>query len=176
MSFPPLRLLAAGCTTMALSLLSVSAGAATRPVSFQQNGTGACQITLSVYESVVRRRPLAIQNEGSTPAFVTCSPVSLQGAGANDVEGYTVRVVNRGSSLVNVSCTAVIGSDGVASPAPVYSVKSANVGGGSSAIIAWRTLDTTGYSTAVPFNFQCNLQPGIGISIIEINQNLDIGT
>ena len=159
-----------------MSLLATPADAVTRAVSLQQNGTGACQVTLSVYESVVRKRPLAIQNEGNSPAFVTCSPASFQGAGANDIEGYTVRLVNRGTSLVNVSCTAVIGSDGVASPVPVYSVKSANIGGGGgSAVIAWRTLDSTGYTTAVPFNLQCNLPPKIGISIIEINQNIDVG-
>jgi len=174
MSFHSLGVLAACSTALGSVLLATPAEAATRTITLQQNGTGACQVTLPAYESVIRRRPLAIQNEGSSGAFVSCSPASLKGIPANDTLGYTVRLVNRGASVASVSCTGVIGSDGVTSPLPVYLIKNANVGGNSSAVLTWRSLE--GYGTTVPFNFQCQLPPGVGISGIELNQTLDVGS
>lgn len=165
----------AAVATIAIAVALVAPAApvmaATRTITLQQNGTGACQGAMPTYEPLLRRRPLAIQNEGTAAAYVACSPPSLKSAPANDTLGYNVRVINNGSSLATVSCSAVIGTLGIANP--VYIAKTASVGGGSSAVLTWRTLE--GYTTAVPFNVSCLLPPGTGVSTIEINQTLDVG-
>jgi len=173
MSIHHVRALATCTATLALAMLTTPAAALTRNLVLQQNGTGACQAALPNFEGVIRKRPLAIQNEGASTSFVTCSPPSLQGLVANDTLGYNIRLVNRGSSLVSVNCTAVIGSDGVTNPLVVYLPKNANIGGNSNAVLTWRTLE--GYDTSVPFNVQCELPPGVGISGIQTNQTLDVG-
>ena len=171
MSIHPARTLAAGSATLALLLAAAPANAITRNIGLQQNASGACQVTMSVYESVMRKRPLAMQNEGTSAAFVTCSPATLKGITANDTLGYNIRLINLGNTVADVNCTAVVGSQGVIGP--VYVTRSTNVVGSSCAVVTFRTFD--GYTTTVPFNFQCLLPPGTGISTIELNQNLDVG-
>ncbi|MEP6634752.1 MAG: hypothetical protein ABJA62_11150 [Luteimonas sp.] len=167
------RLSAACVTTLAYALLSNPATAATSPIVLQQNGTGPCQVALPAYESLVRRRPLAIQNEGASSAFVTCSLTTLKGAIANDTFGYKLTMVNRSGNFLTLSCTAVIGSDGVSSPAPVFVTKSDAAVNNASIVLTWRTFD--GYSNDAPFNVSCVLPPGVGISNIETTQTLNVG-
>lgn len=173
MSIQSLGLFAACSAALGSALLATPAAAVTRAVVLQQNGAGACQAALAAYVPSIRWRPLAVQNEGSSSVFVSCSPPSLKGLIPNDTAGYNLRLVNRGTSVVSVSCTAVIGSDGVANPLTVSLTKSIAIGGNSTGLLTWRSLE--GYGTSVPFNVQCQLPPGVGISGIELNQVLDVG-
>ena len=64
---------------VATLLAAAEAHSVDRELAFQQNGAGACQAALPAYEGLIRKRPMAIQNEGVSTAFVTCAPVTLQG-------------------------------------------------------------------------------------------------
>jgi hypothetical protein len=78
----------------------------------QANGSGVCQAALPSYEGQIRKRPLAIQNEGTAAAFITCSPSSLQYVPMQDF-GHGVFLANNSAASVTVNCTAVMGSGGV---------------------------------------------------------------
>ncbi len=55
------------------SFASFDAQAVTQNRRFQANATSYCQAALPAFEGAIRKRPLAVQNEGTTNAFVTCS-------------------------------------------------------------------------------------------------------
>ncbi len=84
---------------------TVNAATVTRSVYTQ--ASGACQGALPNYENNFRKRPLAVANEGTTNAFVTCGVRTTEDTyPANAVELY---VTNRNTADVDVSCTLVDG-------------------------------------------------------------------
>src|SRR5690606_41548022 len=84
-------------------------GAATQNHWMQANGSGVCQAALPNFEGQIRKRPLAIQNEGTATAFVTCSPTSLQFAEASS-GGHGVFFKNDSDAGVTIGCTGVMGA------------------------------------------------------------------
>ena len=100
-----------------------------------QNGTGACQAALPNYEGNIRKRPLAISNEGSSPAFVSCSMKSDDYYEA--LNGYNgVQLSNRGAAEANVNCTLVAGGTVPVNTAS-YFPKSIAVPAGGSVVMPW---------------------------------------
>ena len=102
------------------SLLAVSfvptADAAVENLQIQSNATGLCQGALPVMEANLRKRPLAVVNEGSTAAFVTCSFTTVmdQGGGGGVAQESVVRYFGMyfSSSVPEaqtLSCTGVVG-------------------------------------------------------------------
>ncbi|HST45355.1 MAG TPA: hypothetical protein VLK29_09045, partial [Luteimonas sp.] len=58
------------CTTL---LLAASVAQTARAEEYRQNATGLCQAALPAYDGLIRKRPVAIRNEGDAAAFVSCS-------------------------------------------------------------------------------------------------------
>lgn len=64
------------------AVMSIDADAATLPRVSATNPAGICQGALPAFETAIRKRPLAVQNEGDSTTFVTCS-FTAQGGPAN---------------------------------------------------------------------------------------------
>src|SRR5690606_34316104 len=99
----------------------------------QSSGAGVCAAALPAFEGLVRKRPRAIQNEGSTNAFVTCAPPQFTEA-ADPGLGPSIVLVNHGAGAVTVACTGVT-EDG--DGALAYLPLSGTVPGGGSTEIQW---------------------------------------
>lgn len=161
-------------TYLALGLAAAStAGSAIavdRTIYAQANGSGACQAALPNYEGQIRKRPLAIQNEGDAGAFLTCSPVSLQG-NAVHASGHELVLVNNTAAAQQVNCTGVNGPVSGAT----YMPKSAVVPGNSTASMHWTEADGVGGLNLETMNMSCLLPPGIGVHTVYTRQLVDIG-
>lgn len=74
------------------------------------NAPALCHPAFLRYDSDVRKRPLAVVNEGNAPAFVTCSlPIDM--ANTNGIEVAYIVLHNQANAPATVSCTGVYGSD-----------------------------------------------------------------
>lgn len=96
-----------------------AADAAVENLQLQSSAAGLCQGALPVMDTALRKRPLAVVNEGDSPAFVTCAFTTLmdQGGGGGVAQENVVRYFGMFlSSYVaepqTVSCTGVIGYEG----------------------------------------------------------------
>lgn len=150
-----------------LILASVDARAAQYERSFSSNPTGICQPALPVYESAIRKRPKAMQNEGAAAAFITCSFTS-QGA----ISKVEVDFASMDGSAHEVSCTGVLGAYfqvfGNESVVKQISVPATY----TQSTMIWRGYDFSGTNGGPPdrymvgrsFGVSCNLPPGAAIT------------
>ncbi|MEP6632881.1 MAG: hypothetical protein ABJA62_01595 [Luteimonas sp.] len=126
-----------------------------------RNPAALCQGALPNYEGSFRKRPMAIANEGSTSAFITCSLESTNSVSYG--QSYvSAAFVNRGTSTTNVSCTMVAG--GTFTPAPIFFTKSINVGASGTGVIAW-TQAEVGARMGLA-SLSCNLPAAVEIGTI----------
>ena len=165
-------------STLVLSSLTIatfataSTQAATTQRFFYANATSFCQTALPVFDGNVRKRPLAVQNEGGGDAFVTCSltgqVVELDSAG--------LYAINNGSSNASLSCTAVTGLNNSLNE---YVTKTIIVPASDVGTMTWEGADFAGAPATIPglglFNVSCKLQPGVGIGSSYIRFQEDIG-
>lgn len=167
----------------ASALLCAAARAMSAPVSagtlvnrsFAQTGTGACQPALPVYAGVIRARPLAIQNEATTSAYLNCALVGthLGPTGGQEMTDVYVGVINNTAADVAVTCSTI---DGIAKvTTPFVSSKTVTVGAGTSAELHWNAADNNGHNYLFNANMQCLLPPGIGVSYLVSFYQEDIG-
>jgi len=153
--------------SLALTILAVLAvndaragNAQTRHIS--GNATSFCQSALPVFDGNVRKRPLAVQNEGSGNAFVTCSFTSQ----ATDLFDVAVFAINNTNVAVALTCTAVTGG---ADTVNTYNAKTISIPAFGIQGVGWTGVDYGGGSDSpIPgaglFNVSCNLLPGVGIA------------
>lgn len=103
--------LAAGIVAIA----SINAAHATSELIQNTNtATSICQGALPVFETNLRKRPLGVANEGSTPAFLSCSfTTSNDGsAGPRIVSYFGGFFTNSTSADATVTCTGIRGLAG----------------------------------------------------------------
>lgn len=161
---------------MALGGIQCMSVAQALPRHLTVNGSGACQSSLPVFDVQIRKRPLAVQNEGTKAAFISCSYYSVGPYGLTlGVTGVRVYVASNDGLNDTVTCTGVNGyNDGNAQ----YVVKSVDVpSSGAQVVMEWNPSDfvnplgpTLPYSN---FNINCNLNPGTGINQTEIHYQDD---
>lgn len=135
--------------------------------SYNINATGACNGALPSFEGALRKRPTAIANEGTAPAFVSCSVLSdsLNTEG-NQLVGIGFN--NHGATEVTFSCTLV---DGYASPwgsggGPSYYPMQITIGGHGSQAVLWYAVDEGVAHFTTSANLSCNLPPGVEINVL----------
>ncbi len=105
-------------------------------------------------------RPLALQNEGSASAFVSCAQQVR--VSVNDYSVASVRVINAGSVPAVVNCTLVDGTSD--SPSTRYESQSVTVDPGAA---EWITFfpPTPATTFQTPFQaYSCSLPPGTGVA------------
>jgi len=119
-----------------------------------------CQSATPSHEGALRKRPLALQNEGTATAFVTCNLVNV--AAATEL---TVYVSSMTSGPKTLSCTAVAGTTaGSAS----YSAHTVSFTGVSiePAAMSWFPIHFGIGGNVFPsklVSLSCALPPGTGI-------------
>lgn len=93
-----------------------TADAAVERLQIQSNATGLCQAALPIMDTNLRKRPLAVVNEGDTPAFVSCSFTTIidQDGGGGVSQETVVRyfgmfLTSAVAEPQNLACTGVIG-------------------------------------------------------------------
>lgn len=124
-----------------LSLLAACGLGIAGPAAAQSFPTvtpvGACNGALPSYDMTLRKRPLAILNEGTAPAFLSCAlAADYGGAPINTV---ILAFVNRGSADAIVSCTYVDALDPeIGGLLPVYRSASTTVPAGTSSELLWQ--------------------------------------
>lgn len=134
------------------------------------SATDNCQGALPSFEGKLRKRPLGINNEGTSPAFVSCglrAPLS-----GEKIEAIYVLFTNRGSATATVNCTLV---EGVALPfpgyPPVYLPKSVAIVAGEAAVMQWELADNGGSHYEIP-NLSCGLPPGTEINVLQTSTSV----
>jgi hypothetical protein len=131
------------------------------------NAVDFCQPSLSNLENGVRKRPLAIANEGTITTFVSCSVQQSQTG--EQIDQVLVLFTNRSNTPKSVSCTLV---DGVALPfpgqPPKYFAKTFVVAPANFIIGEWDKTDDNG---GVPFglaNLSCALPPETELNTVSV--------
>lgn len=140
------------------------------------HGPGNCQTSLPVYDGNVRKRPLAIANEGGSSAFLTCDFDDIDNEGGS-VDMVGLYVMNQSAPAgTTVSCTMV---DGVAMlPAlTTYSpMVSSPMAAGGGTPMTWTAEE---HNDGTYFNapsLSCNLPPGVAIVAVANSYLEDVGT
>jgi hypothetical protein len=158
---------------LGLMFASGAVGAVTSARAFNQNATGFCQSALPVFDGQIRKRPLAIQNEGTASAFVSCSFMSPDhNVGVKEILLYAD---NNTGSAVDISCTLVSGISHF--NVPTYHPQTITMPANSGLnLLAWTQADNGG----VKFNdyalsVSCNLPVGTGLSFSSIFFDVDVG-
>ena len=160
-----------------LSVLAAGAVAALATVSSQPahafrvtaQAVAVCQAALPAFEGAIRKRPLAIQNEGSSNAFVTCA-LNNPGynAGTTFISTMLIYAQNQNSTTRSITCTAV-NSSATASPDQLYVTRTVSVSPSdtNSTLIEFEAGDFPGSPAVLPgdtVSVSCNLVPGMGIT------------
>lgn len=153
----------AAVTLAVAAVSSVPASAQTTHANASQP-SARCQGALPAFETQIRKRPLAVQNEGSSTSFVTCSfefDAAESAAGAELVDTY---FTNGTAVDKTVNCTAVTGwSGGTNEYVSLSTVVPANSAGEANPF--WLAEDFEGGGMASGLvSISCNLPTGVGIN------------
>jgi len=157
--------LAAGAVAV-MAALSPQPGHAFRVTA---QAVAVCQGALPSFEGAIRKRPLAIQNEGSSNAFVTCALNNTgYNAGTTFISTVLIYAQNLNSSSRSITCTAV-NSSATTSPDSLYVTRTVSVSPSdtNSTLIEFAAADFPGSPAALPgdtVSVSCNLVPGTGIT------------
>lgn len=140
---------------------------------------GSCQGALPNFEGSLRKRPLAVANEGTTTAFVTCgihipSIFSVGGATNPGMDHAWVGFRNRSGADVTVNCSLVESNGDGTAQASI--AKSITVAAGGFTEAQWDgTADHAGTNFRLPA-FSCALPPATDITHIIYNYTMDVGS
>lgn len=120
-----------------------------------------CQPALPIYDGNIRKRPLGLQNEGNSAAFVTCA---MKGAFAARPINLSIGVslFNSTPAPVSATCTLVDGRD-LALATPVHLTRTRLLAAGQVSRIDWLAADNGGVNYIYPA-VSCLLSPGIAIA------------
>lgn len=101
--------LVACALAIVIALSAPAARAGTVPHVLMQQAVGNCQAALPVYDAMLRKRPLAIVNEGSANAYISCALPGEMNTGIGGVIGVEFGFTNYNPEPVAVTCTLVNG-------------------------------------------------------------------
>lgn len=152
--------------------MSGQASAVTVTRDYLSHGTANCQSALPVFDGNVRKRPMAVANEGTTTAFITCDSESINNTGTGFTE-VAVYLRNRaGAAGITVGCTLVEGAFIATGSFPKTS--GAIPGAGGTSQIIWTIADNANNVFVSPA-VSCALPPGVDISLMQFKYAEDVG-
>lgn len=172
-------------TTLVLLTVAISgalvpdASAATVERNEVSLSASRCQPALPAFDGAIRKRPLAMQNEGASGlAFVTCAFDGVAGDVPSRKELQvglinTTPAVPGQLTLTSVSCTLVDAGAGFA--APIYITKSVLYGAAAHGPITFTTADNNGQPFIYPA-LSCGLPPGFGVEYVGSRFDVEIGS
>src|SRR5690554_2713341 len=147
-----------GMFLMSAVLLMAVASPPAQSLEMQTLAAGACKSALPVFDGNIRSRPLAVQNEGTASAFVTCAQQAEIGITPRLI---SIVLVNTGADALTVNCTMVNGVFG----ADYYSESMEVPAGANNAILRFRLPEQAVFNDSM-HAFSCSLPPETGISRI----------
>lgn len=163
----------------ALCLLCVgTARADEQPRIINSGPVNHCQAALPVFDGKIRKRPLAVVNEGDGNAFVTCSLSTIGPNGfstSNFVEYYVS--YNGPLEQADITCTLVGGVQGGAGlNAPQFDTRTGTfTRGGEPDSFTYIPEQFDNDTMPAVVSFQCNLPPGGAIHDMYVQFDEDIG-
>jgi len=169
----PLPLLALLAASVGCALAAGDVRAVNVQRSFVQNATGACQSALPVFDGQIRKRPLAVQNEGNASAFVSCSftVTDRTAGGFDDILLYSD---NNTGSAIDMTCTMITGTTGTTITA--YPKTLSLPANSKTNLFRWRPVDNGGQNfDSYTINVSCNLPVGTGLTVSFLYFNENIG-
>ncbi len=132
------------------------------------NAAARCNGALPSFEGNLRKRPLAVNNEGTSTAFVTCAFEIDDEQAINGADYYGAYFINKGTAAANVTCTGVSGIEtGAGGATVVYKSKSVLVppNGTAQAPLFFDSLTDYGGLAIYPLTaISCQIPPGVGIN------------
>lgn len=161
---------------VALGTSSQADAAETRRYDYQ-GAAGICQPANATYAEKIRSRPLAVVNEGTTDAYVTCALRGDARPGGRGVTRLIVEAGAPGGQSGVVSCTFVDGAQRGGSIDAIYRNKTAFVTAGSRGVaLTWVPSEIAGAPEHIfrP-GVQCMLPPGIALHYLAVVYDEDIG-
>lgn len=158
-------------TTIAGLTLAVAAAYST-PTAAQDlhanasQPTARCQGALPAFETAIRKRPLAVQNEGTIATYVTCSfEFDAYEAIDNSALLLDTYFVNNTEGDVEVTCSAVTGWAGGSNEYVSSSVTIPAGGTFEDANLFWFADDFAGNGMATGLvSMSCRLPQGSGVA------------
>ncbi|WP_132999706.1 hypothetical protein [Luteimonas arsenica] len=158
-------------TTFAGLTLAVAAAYSTPAVSQDIHANSAqpaarCQGALPNFEVGLRKRPLAVQNVGTTAMFVTCG-FDFDAYEAIDNTALLVDTyfTNTGTEPATVTCTAVAGFEGGVTENVNLAIEiPAGAGGEDGNLYVFDTDFESGSMATGLVAFSCRLPAGVGIN------------
>lgn len=158
--------LATATLVMAVAgMYATPAMAADEAMEMSANAAANCQGALPSFEGAIRKRPLAVQNEGTSNSFVTCAFVNEYDVDdIRAVDYFGVFLVNNGATDATVNCTGVAGFD--TNDTNVFISKSVVVPANRAdqALMVFVPADNGGNSFYPLVAVSCNLPAGVGIN------------
>lgn len=146
----------------ALSVLAATMSPADAALSSRydyQTAAGVCQGALPAFAGTLRARPLAIANEGSTTAFITCGLRGSEPGFNRTISRAFVTLGNGSATTSTVSCTWVHGF-GTSSDTQ-FIPKSIQIDPGEMVFLSLRPTDLTGAEPSLKWpQISCQLPPG----------------
>lgn len=140
---------------------SASAAAQSTIASSAANPAARCQGALPAFETAIRKRPLAVQNEGSKASFVTCSFEVDAYAAENGVLALDTYFTNTTAAPVSLTCTAVSGFAGGTNE---FSSQTVSLVPGTQTEVFWEAGDFTNGLFDGLISISCALPPGVGVN------------
>lgn len=163
------RLLSPALIAVSLASIVSEARAVVQTVGSASTASSSCQAALPAFEGLVRKRPLSVQNEGASPAFITCATpadnfVNNAGLYFNSIDGQ--------DHIIN--CTAVVGFQGSAQYLTRQVIAPAS-GGQANITIVPANLNLTTNFASYYVSWSCQLPPGTGVNDVYLSWQQDIG-
>lgn len=152
-------------TLLAAVLLPGTAAAVEEEMETSANATASCQGALPNFEGSIRKRPLAVQNEGTANTFVTCSFSSEYDVDdQRQVSYFGAWMSNRSSTPKVVTCTGVAGYDGYSDNVYVAQTVTVPANSAGQSNIFFEPADNGGEGYYPLVSMSCAIPPGIGIN------------
>lgn len=143
-----------------------------------QGATGMCKAATAAYAAETRYRPLAVGNESSANAFVTCNWQGDDRTGSvRAAKRLSVVVSNFHTAAQDVTCTLVNGHQTGALAFASYAPKTVSIAAGSHAELAWvpGDVENSKPSGIDRPSLSCALPPQTSLQHTRREYNEDVG-
>lgn len=132
------------------------------------NATAHCQPATAVADGGIRKRPLAVQNEGTSTVAVTCSFELDASDGIFALGPLEVWLYNSDTTSKTVTCTGVSGYQGGTNE---FVAKTATIAPSQQGSVSWSLTDFPGGTWAGTFliSVSCQLPPKTGVNDTYLN-------
>lgn len=157
--FHPAAVLAAALTMTSASFAVQSAVIERQEVRLSAD---VCQPALPAFDGNIRKRPLAMQNEGTGNAFVTCGFGGVFN-GVPSQKTLSVGFTNITGAEIAVSCTLVNALAGVQNPQFFPKSIAVPPAGAPVTLLLWSATNDNGGTLFTYPAASCLLPPGVGV-------------